>query len=256
MSPEPDSPIADKVFPSPNHGERRGTGRIEALVLHYTGMADEGAALAWLANPVSQVSCHYFVFENGRVLQLVPESRRAWHAGAGRWDTLDDLNSHSIGIEIANPGHEHGYRAFPAIQMRTVVALCADIVGRHAIPRHRVIGHSDMAPQRKDDPGELFDWRALATAGVGLYVPPAPLGGGRFLSPGDQGKPVAALQDMLAMLGYECAASGQFDDATAAVVRAFQRHWRPARIDGVADRSTIETLAALVRQKLGTREEG
>lgn len=249
MQPEPDSPIASKVFASPNHGERVGVDAPSMLILHYTGMNDTGKALQWLANPVSQVSCHYFVFEDGRVLQMVPEARRAWHAGVSSWEGIRDINSQSIGIEIANPGHEFGYRDFPEPQMAAVVDLVVDIVRRWRIKPWHVLAHSDVAPLRKEDPGERFDWRRLAEAGAGLWAPPAPIGGGRFFARGDQGQPIEALQAMFAYLGYSLAITGSFDETTEAVVRAFQRHFRPAQVDGIADRSTIETLRAVTALK-------
>jgi len=215
-------------------------------VLHYTGMPDAAGALRHLCNPSAQVSCHYFAFEDGRVLQLVPEARRAWHAGVGCWQGERDMNSASIGIEIVNPGHEFGYRAFPAVQVEAVAALCADVASRWRIRSDRVIAHSDMAPARKQDPGEQFPWDLLAAAGVGCWVPPHPVAGGRFLQRGDEGAPVEALQAMLALYGYDAPVTGSFDAVTESVLAAFQRHFRPARVDGVADRSTIETLRDLL----------
>jgi N-acetylmuramoyl-L-alanine amidase len=240
----PDSPVVDAVLASPNHGARRRA--IDLLLLHYTGMPDAQGALDWLRDPASQVSAHYFVFEDGRVVQLVPEARRAWHAGVACWAGEADVNSRSIGIEIANPGHDHGYADFPAVQMRAVAALCRDIVRRHAIRPERVLAHSDVAPSRKRDPGEKFDWAWLARQGVGLWVEPAPVEGGEGLREGDEGRAVVELQARLADYGYHVAASGRFDRATAEAVTAFQRHFRPARVDGVADASTRETLRRLL----------
>ena len=254
-APVPDSRLAAKVFPSPNHGERKGEGsdspRFPApdmLILHYTGMPDAGEALQWLCNPVAQVSCHYFVFENGHTLQLVPEARRAWHSGVSSWAGLRDINSASIGIEIANPGHPAGMPDYPEAQIAAVAALCRDICGRLGIPPHRVLAHSDVAPGRKADPGENFPWRRLAEAGVGLWVEPAPIRDGRFFQLGEEGQPIQALQSMFAMFGYDLPISGVFDARTRDVVEAFQRHWRPARVDGVADTSTITTLRDLMRE--------
>lgn len=248
MSPSltPESPVAAKVFPSPNHGERKDGLRPTMLILHYTGMPDSGEALQWLCNPVSQVSAHYFVFEDGRVLQMVPEARRAWHAGVSSWDGETDINSRSIGIEIANPGHPGGMPPFPEAQIESVIALTRDIVTRWRIPAVRVLGHSDVAPGRKLDPGEAFPWESLHRAGVGHWVPPAPMRDGRFFSRGDQGMPIEALQAMLAMYGYGLRINGAFDEDTAKVVAAFQRHFRPERVDGVADASTITTLRNLI----------
>ncbi len=242
----PDSPVAEKIFPSPNHGERRNGRRPDILLLHYTGMPRESDALQRLCNPLAEVSAHYFVFEDGRVWQLVPEARRAWHAGAASWDGETDVNSASIGIEIANVGHEGGLPPYPEAQIESVIALCRDIVARWGIRPDRVLGHSDVAPLRKEDPGELFPWERLHRAGVGHWVAPAPVSDGRFFVRGDQGPPIEALQAMFVLYGYPATVTGVFDQETEAVVRAFQRHFRPGRIDGVADLSTITTLRDLL----------
>lgn len=247
----PESPIAAKVFPSPNHGERAGGRRPDMLLLHYTGMPNEGEALQRLCNPVAEVSAHYFVFENGHVVQMVPEARRAWHAGVGSWAGETDINSASIGIEIANPGHDGGLPPFPDAQIANVVALARDIASRWGIPSDRVLAHSDVAPARKLDPGERFPWERLAQAGVGHWVRPAPIRDGRFFARGDGGQPIEALQSMLALYGYGVEISGAFDPATEAVVLAFQRHFRPERVDGVADASTITTLRDLIASRPG-----
>ena len=246
-----DSPVVQKVFPSPNHGERREGRRPDILLLHYTGMPSETDALQWLCNPVSEVSAHYFVFEDGRVLQLVPEARRAWHAGVAQWAGESDINSASIGIEIANRGHPAGLPPFGDDQIEAVIRLSRDIVGRWRIPPERVLGHSDVAPGRKLDPGELFPWQRLHQEGVGHWVTPEPIRDGRFFSRGDQGMPVEALQAMLALSGYPLPITGTFDEVTEKVVAAFQRHFRPERIDGVADASTITTLRNLVASRPG-----
>jgi len=246
---KPDSPAAAKVFPSPNHGERVGVDAPDILLLHYTGMQDAGSALQWLCNPVSQVSCHYFVFEDGRVLQLVPEGRRAWHAGRSAWEGGGDVNSRSIGVEIVNPGFEWGYRDFPDEQIAAVTLLCRDVAERWRIRPSHVLAHSDVAPTRKRDPGERFPWGRLHAAGIGHWTVPAPLGGGRALTRGEEGRPIAALQAMLALYGYVLDPSGVFDEETEAVVRAFQRHFRPALVDGVADASTITTLRDLIASR-------
>ena len=244
MSLWPDTGLVDEVAPSPNHGERR-TRPVDLLILHYTGMPSAEIALNWLRDPRSEVSAHYLVLENGRILQLVPEMRRAWHAGAASWGPETDINSRSIGIEIVNPGHDYGYPDFPPAQMEAVAALCRDIVGRHPIPPERVLAHSDIAPGRKRDPGEKFDWAWLAGRGIGLWVEPAPVRGEDGLREGDEGEAVAALQQALAGYGYGLLVTALFDRPTARVVEAFQRHFRPARVDGVADASTLETLRRL-----------
>jgi N-acetylmuramoyl-L-alanine amidase len=232
-------------FPSPNHGERV-SGPIDILLLHYTGMPDDAQALAWLRNPQSKVSSHYFVHADGRVLRLVPEDRRAWHAGASIWGGEGDINSRSIGIEIANAGHPGGLPEYPDAQIEAVIALCQGILGRHPIPPHRVLGHSDVAPGRKVDPGERFPWDRLAAAGVGHFVEPTPIAEGSALKRGDAGARVEALQRLLALYGYGIEVSGEFDQRTQDVVEAFQRHFRPVQVDGLADRSTIETLQNLL----------
>src|SRR6266404_7862501 len=171
----PDTSIASDVIPSANHGERSKGRQPDMIVLHYTGMPDVEGALARLCTAGSEVSAHYVVMEDGHIVQCVPEARRAWHAGAASWAGETDINSCSIGIEIANPGHDHGYPDFPRRQIAAVTALCRSILTRYRIPPHRVLGHSDVAPARKRDPGEKFPWRLLAGSGIGLWVDPAPI---------------------------------------------------------------------------------
>ncbi|MEX2202220.1 MAG: N-acetylmuramoyl-L-alanine amidase, partial [Dongiaceae bacterium] len=156
-----------RPLPSPNHDARRGP--VDILLLHYTGMVAAEAALKRLCDPVARVSAHYLIDEDGTLWQLVGEDRRAWHAGVSFWAGESDINARSIGIELQNPGHEFGYRAFPEPQMKTLIELAQGILQRHPIPASRVIGHSDVAPTRKEDPGELFDWQRLAAAGIGLW---------------------------------------------------------------------------------------
>jgi N-acetylmuramoyl-L-alanine amidase len=244
MSFEPDSRTVTSVMPSPNHDPR--AEQIDILLLHYTGMTTEEAALARLADRDAKVSAHYFVREDGRIVQMVPEALRARHAGVASWKHAIDINARSIGIEIANPGHEWGYRDFPDAQIEAVIALGRDIVARHRIQRERVLAHSDVAPARKDDPGERFPWARLAAAGVGLWVEPAPITPGRTLSTSDNGAEVEQLQSDLARFGYGLKITGQYDDNTRVVVTAFQRHFRPERVDGRADPSTVETLRKLL----------
>lgn len=230
---------------SPNQGERAAGKPVDMLVLHYTGMISDERALKWLTDPESAVSSHYFVFEDGRIAKLVEEDRRAWHAGQSFWAGETDINSRSIGIEVANPGHEFGYRPFPAPQIAGVIALSRDILARHAIPPQRVLAHSDVAPLRKEDPGELFPWEELHRAGIGAWVPPEPLGAGISLQLGERGDGVSELKNRLQSYGYGVADGPEFDVVTEAVVRAFQRHFRPERVDGIADASTMKTLDRL-----------
>ncbi len=241
---EADFPDAE-IRVSPNLGERRGGVRPDIILLHYTGMETGDAAVDWLCNPQSEVSCHYLVHEDGRIVQMVPEASRAWHAGVGSWAGEADINSRSIGIEIVNPGHSLGYPDFPPAQIASVIELCRSIAGRHEVPPERILAHSDTAPGRKADPGEKFPWATLHAEGVGHYVEPSPVRGGRFFTLGDSGQPVEALQSLFAYYGYGIEINGIFDEKTRAVVEAFQRHFRPAQVDGVADISTIETLHRL-----------
>ena len=234
-----------RVVPSPNHGERAGGVSPDIILLHYTGMPTAEGALDWLCREESQVSCHYLVYEDGRVDQLVPESRRAWHAGKSLWQGETDVNSRSIGIEIANQGHP-ALPPFPQKQVAAVVELCRDCGERWSIAPERVLGHSDVALIRKVDPGENFPWNILFEGGVGHWVPPAPIGGGRFFQKGDQGQPVEAIQSMLGLYGYGIEVTGVFCEKTEGAVAAFQRHFRPAQVDGIADISTLDTLHRLL----------
>jgi N-acetylmuramoyl-L-alanine amidase len=242
----PDSCVVAEVRASPNHGERKAGMKPDMVVLHYTGMTDQDAAVRHLCAPMSEVSSHYVVMEDGRVIQCVPESRRAWHAGESSWAGETDINSCSIGIEIANPGHDHGYPDFPRRQIAAVTALCRSIFTRHRIPADRVLGHSDIAPTRKRDPGEKFPWRTLHASGIGMWVTPAPIGPGPIFVLGDRDSSIDELQAMLGRFGYGVARSGYLDGATRDAIAAFQRHFRPAKVDGVFDPSTIATLRALL----------
>lgn len=215
--------------PSPNFDERKLP--ISILVLHYTGMADGAAAIARLTDAEAKVSSHYLVAEDGQVLRLVDESKRAWHAGASHWRGIDDVNSASIGIEIVNPGHEFGYRPFTDAQYEALLPLMHDIVGRYGITRGNIVGHSDIAPTRKQDPGELFDWERLAKVRLALPRPH------RYLT--DPHWTDGGFLLALERFGYEVI------DGPAAV-RAFQRRYRPERIDGEIDGQTRAILLSLL----------
>jgi N-acetylmuramoyl-L-alanine amidase len=231
-------------LPSPNFDERRAPP--DMIILHYTGMQSGEAAIARLRDPEARVSSHYVVEEDGSLFRLVPEERRAWHAGKSFWKGERDCNAASIGVEIVNPGHEWGYRAFPDAQIETVIRLLDDMRTRWQVPDVRILGHSDVAPDRKEDPGELFPWRRLAEAGHGLWFDPEPAPG-VDLTIGDTGTGVFILQAGLHRLGYEPLPSGTYDEETATVIRAFQRHWRPEGVDGVADGDTRARLMAVLR---------
>ena len=238
------APLEFIEAPSPNFDARAAPPDI--LVLHYTGMKTGPEALDRLRDPEAKVSAHYMVEEDGRIFRLVAEERRAWHAGVSFWKGERNINGVSIGVEIVNPGHEFGYRPFPDAQIAAVIALVGDIRTRWQIPDDRIVGHADVAPGRKDDPGELFPWKRIAEAGHGLWVdaPPAP---GEPLAEGSEGVGVFALQAGFTRLGYDLPPSGKFDAATKAVVVAFQQHWRQDKVDGIADGQTRAQLMALLR---------
>jgi N-acetylmuramoyl-L-alanine amidase len=242
----PDSSVVERVEPSPNFDERTGLARPDMIVLHYTGMQFSHDAVHRLCDPKARVSAHYLVHENGSILQFVPEAKRAWHAGVSSWGGDTDINSRSIGIEIANPGHEFGYPDFPARQIAAVITLCRGIMTRNIVRPENVVAHSDVAPSRKQDPGEKFPWRRLAQSGVGLWVEPAPITDGPKLVLHDTGDQVAALQKALIDYGYGLVPTGVYDASVMETVTAFQRHFRPALVDGVADASTRATLERLL----------
>jgi N-acetylmuramoyl-L-alanine amidase len=229
--------------PSPNFDARPGDGRVDILILHYTGMRCAKGALDRLCDSAAKVSAHYLIDEDGAVTRMVAEEKRAWHAGISSWRGRSDMNGASIGIELVNPGHEFGYRAFPKPQMATLKALAAEILGRHPIPARHVIGHSDVAPLRKQDPGEFFDWPGLSHAGIGFWpdftarTPPKPVG-------------LRDIQSFLAEIGYSCPQSGALDATTTAAILAFQRHFRPERCDGVLDTETARRIA-ICAQEIG-----
>jgi N-acetylmuramoyl-L-alanine amidase len=248
LSFRPDSALVSDVAASPNHEERAGGRAPDMIVLHYTGMQSSLAALARLRDPSGdqRVSTHYFVDEDGTIVQMVPEARLAWHAGLSSWAGEQGINSCSIGIEIANPGHDYGYPEFPPHQIGSVIALCRDIAARNRIRADRVLAHSDVAPGRKQDPGEKFPWQKLHEKGVGHWVVPAAIADAPYLAVGDCGETVSMLQMKLADYGYGLSVTGRYDASTRDVVAAFQRHFRPARVDGVADASTFTTLTDLL----------
>ena len=241
---KPDSPLVHTLHPSPNIEDRRKGCRADMILLHYTGMPSAEKAIGWLANPKSKVSCHYVIDEEGRITQMVEEAKRAWHAGASHWGGNTDINSVSIGIEIQNPGHDHGYPAFPAAQMEAVAALCRDIAERRGIAPERVLAHSDVAPGRKRDPGEKFNWAWLARKGVGHWVPPAPLDEAVSEAIDDE-VAVDEARQLLRAYGYGVE-NAERDDWLQVLIRSFQLHFRPARTDGRLDVGTLDTLRRLL----------
>lgn len=226
--------------PSPNFDSRPAGGPIDILVLHYTGMRTAEEALARLCDPEARVSSHYTVDETGRIYRHVDESKRARHAGVSYWAGERDVNNRSIGIEVVNPGHEFGYVPFPDAQIAAVIDLSRAILRRHPIPPYRVVGHSDVAPARKTDPGELFPWNVLAHNGVGVY-PAVPVENSVTQASAE------IFASMLASYGYGVAPD--VDIPLATVVAAFQRHFRPGRVDGIIDADSQARLSALLQCK-------
>lgn len=239
-----------KDHPSPNFGSRPAGTTIDTLVIHYTATEDTETALGMLTgvNAHGPVSAHYLIGEDGEILRLVSEDKRAWHAGVGYWRGCDNLNDVSIGIELVNPGHDYGYRPFEASQINALVELLRDMQTRHSFSPSRVIGHSDLAPDRKIDPGELFPWHRLADIGLGVLprttAQPGPILQAYQSNP-DQ---ISALQAQLGALGYAVRPTGLIDERTEAAVRALQMHWRQARVDGQIDQSTLDVLDDLLDQ--------
>lgn len=233
---------------SPNFNDRKLP--ISMLVLHYTGMYSAEAAYERLCDPSAEVSAHYMVREDGKVDTLVADEKRAWHAGVGSWNGITDVNSASIGIEIVNCGHnvplaDGTLPPYPDVQILSVIKLCKEIIARHDIQPRNIVGHSDIAPERKEDPGEHFPWAGLAAAGVGLWPGDLPDDDRVLFEPGDRDRGISILQRGLADLGYGISVSGQLDDQTQAIIRALQRRYRPARIDGVIDMQVLEVIKRL-----------
>ena len=247
-----DSSLVAEIKPSPNHGERKNDATIDMLVLHYTGMQDATAAIKHLCQPGTDVSAHYVVLEDGQIVQCVAEARRAWHAGQAFWNGETDINSCSIGIEIVNSGHDYDYPDFPRRQIAAVTALCRSILTRHRIRGDRIVGHSDVSPTRKRDPGEKFPWWILHRSGIGHWVEPAPLTpGDRVYVLGESSPAVSEAQALLARYGYAVGNSNYVDGATRDALAAFQRHFRPQRVDGALDSSTLKTLKDLLAAREG-----
>ena len=212
--------------PSPNFENRPSEISVDMLVLHYTGMASSELALRRLCDLASKVSAHYLIDEEGVLYQLVDEEVQAWHAGRSSWRGHTNINSRSIGIELVNPGHKLGYKPYSKAQMDSVISLALDIIARHPISPRNIVGHSDIAPARKQDPGELFDWQQLASAGIGLW--PEPMEG-----------VVGDIKNMLTNYGYDSTQEG--------FLIAFQRHFEPDNVTGLAAPKTMAIAAGLLR---------
>jgi N-acetylmuramoyl-L-alanine amidase len=223
---------------SPNFNARANGKSINLIILHYTGMPEADAARARLCDPTSQVSAHYIIERDGKIWQLVAESERAWHSGVSYWQNETDINSTSIGIELVNRGHQFGYQTFPPVQITSCVSLVQNIMQRHAIAPWGVLAHSDVAPQRKEDPGELFPWQDCAPHGVGFWPQAIP-------SAIQDPMPLAEIRTMLRAIGYECPLEGEYDLPLRRVLLAFQRHWLPHHLSGLADAPTSTMLHAV-----------
>lgn len=231
------------AFASPNYGARRGEAQPSLVVLHYTGMVSAKAALNRLCDPESGVSAHVLIDEAGRVHDLVPEEARAWHAGLAHWRGIDDVNSHSIGIELANPGHDWGYRPFPEAQMASLEGRLADLMSAHGITPGGVLGHSDVAPTRKRDPGEAFAWPRLEAAGLAQPTPRVEPDA-RALDRRDCAG-VRGFQGHLRAIGYGVLIDGRWGPMTAAVTAAFQRRRLPHAVTGQPCAQTLAVARAL-----------
>lgn len=223
--------ITDYVSPNCNarKPERGIDPVIDTLVIHYTGMMPTTRALDWLCDPVSQVSAHYLIDEDGTTWRMVAEEARAWHAGVGAWRGWHDINSRSIGIELSNPGHDYGYRPFPEAQIAALTDLAQGILDRHPIPARNVVAHSDIAPARKIDPGELFPWSEIAAEGIGFWTD-------TIAAPVAERDTASYLQ----AIGYDLTKNDP-----AIVLSAFQRRFRAANYDGIADAETRGRIAAI-----------
>lgn len=234
-------------YPSPNHDERKLP--INILLVHYTNMENAPLALARLCDSAAKVSAHYLIDETGEVFHLVKEQHRAWHAGESAWKGERDINSASIGIELQHKGHRDGTMAgYPTAQMQSFTRLAQEIIARHNIPPTHILGHSDVAPYRKQDPGEGFDWQSLAKQGVGVWIDNPPLLNAATLKKGDSGDAVLTLQTQLAQYGYDIICDGIFAQRTEKIIIAFQRHFTPHNITGSADAATISYLDALTQK--------
>ncbi len=236
---------------SPNFNARDPQVPLQYIIFHYTGMKSPASALKRLCDPTTEVSAHYLIDDDGHVFHLVDETQRAWHAGKSYWSGVTDLNSASIGIELQNPGHQFGYRAFPKAQINALQALTTDIMRRHYLLPHAVLGHSDVAVGRKEDPGELFPWRELATHNIGLWPVPAVA----------DYEPIAEaeLQKLLHDIGYSCPLSGDYDRATRAALLAFQRHYHQENLTGTPEKETVARLKALTKlhaRAVASRHDG
>ena len=237
-------------YMSPNWNERPSGVSIDMVILHYTGMKTGEEALQRLCDPDAAVSSHYLIEEDGEIFQLVAEEKRAWHAGVSHWQGRENINHNSIGVELVNPGHEFGYRAFPPAQIDSLLALLVGVKARHKIPTGGFLGHSDIAPGRKVDPGHLFPWRQLAAEGFGVFSDRIASDTAVRLRLDDTGPLVNKVNKQLAIVGYRGCDNVTFGQGTAHVLKAFQAHWRPEEINGVLDEGTAIVLDDIAQMTL------
>jgi len=235
-------------YTSPNWNRRPAGAEIDTVILHYTGMKTGEEALQRLCDPAAEVSAHYLIEEDGRLFQLVAEENRAWHAGVSHWQGRENLNHTSIGIELVNPGHEFGYRPFPPTQIETLLCLLDAIKQQHKIPVSRFLGHSDIAPARKADPGHLFPWAALATEGFGVFSGKDGRDQTVMLQHGDSGPSAINLNKQLGIIGYHGCYCDNIEQSTVQALKAFQTHWRPGLVNGVLDKGTSWVLEDIVQK--------
>jgi N-acetylmuramoyl-L-alanine amidase len=240
--------------PSPNWNERPEGVAIDTVVLHYTGMQSGKEALGRLCCEQAQVSSHYLIDEDGTAYQLVDDKKRAWHAGVSSWQGRGNLNHSSIGIELVNPGHEFGYRDFPEAQIASLLALLNALKEKHAIPTSRFIGHSDIAPLRKNDPGERFPWKKLSHRGFGVFSE-KDFSNQEFIElTSNNAAEIKVLNKQLGIIGYDGFDSDGFGAQTSQVIRAFQAHWRPEGVHGKLDKGTWSALQEIAKLIIGDTE--
>lgn len=243
--------------PSPSWNERpAGVQGIDTVIIHYTGMHTAGEALSRLCDEDIEVSAHFLIDEDGKTYQLVAPEQRAWHAGVSHWQGRDNMNHTSIGVELVNPGHEFGYRCFPDAQITALLKVLAHLKATFDIPQHRFLGHSDIAPDRKADPGELFPWGVLADAGFGIWLDKADHANVRYdastiAKKGMSGPEIAQLNEDLRLIGYNVDEGNAFTEQTLYGIKAFQRHWRQSSVTGILDVETSDTLKAVVKLMRG-----
>ena len=243
------SPNCDERLPPEGHDKPV----IDTIILHYTGMESAEAALERMCDPDAEVSAHYMIDEQGKVFELVAPEKRAWHAGVSFWQGRNGLNHTSIGIELVNPGHDLGYLGFPEAQIESLLALLRSLRDKFDIPANRYLGHSDVAPGRKVDPGEKFPWQRLSEEGFGVWPTSrcdATLTNKKTIlaKKGMMGSEIASLNKLLVLAGYSVPVNEEFSQMTADALAAFQRHWHQEGVHGYLDESTLVVLKDIAKR--------